>query len=237
MPPAIRVVTYYPLPGASAGERAREVLAEQTRSAAAFARARGLVVVEPFVEARQRNRHPELDRALARCREAKASLLIPDLAAVGGNLGFLEAVLGTGVPLLAVDRGATPRATLRLLRDVARHAQSEASDRSRRALRAARARGVALGSPRPEIGSRAGVAVLRARADAHAAELAPVLAELLLSNPRASLRDLALLLDALEVSTPRRGRWGPSAVRNALRRAGVPAARSGPPLSGRKGAQ
>ena len=78
-----------------------------------------------------------------------------------------------------------------------------------------------LGSPRPEIGSRAGIAALRARADAHAEEIAPVLRELRLSNPGASLRDLAALLDRLEVPTPRRGRWGPSAVRNALRRAGL----------------
>jgi hypothetical protein len=85
---------------------------------------------------------------------------------------------------------------------------------------------VRLGSPRPEIGSRAGVAALRARADAHAAAIAPVLHELLLSNPRASLRDLAALLDALGVPTPRRGRWGPSAVRNALGRAGLAATRA-----------
>ena len=81
-----------------------------------------------------------------------------------------------------------------------------------------------LGSPRPEIGSRAGVAALRARADAHAEALAPALRELLLSNPTASLRDLAALLEQLELPTPRRGRWGPSAVRNALRRAGARAA-------------
>jgi hypothetical protein len=125
------------------------------------------------------------------------------------------------VALLAADAGRARPATLRLLRDVARHAQTAASDRSRDALRAARQRGVKLGSPRPEIGSRAGVAALRARADAHAEALAPALRELLLSNPTASLRDLAALLEELALPTPRSGRWGPSAVRNALRRAGL----------------
>jgi len=80
---------------------------------------------------------------------------------------------------------------------------------------------VRLGSPRPEVGSRAGVAALRARAAAHAEAVAPALAELLLSNPGASLRDLAQLLNALGVPTARGGRWGPSAVRNAARRAGL----------------
>jgi DNA invertase Pin-like site-specific DNA recombinase len=217
---ATRVVTYYAVPG-GAGPGAGDRLAELSRATSAFARKRRLVVIEPFVEVRRGRARPELARALARCREARAALLVPSLAAVGGDLAFLEALLDSGVGLVAADTGPARRPTLRLLRDVARHAQSTASDRSRDALRAARRRGVKLGSPRPEIGSRAGVAALRARADAHAEALAPALRELLLSNPTASLRDLAELLEQLELPTPRRGRWGPSAVRNALRRAGL----------------
>ena len=221
---ATRVVTYYAVPGGAAtGASAR--LAEFSRATAAFARKRRLVVIEPFVEVRSGRARPELARALDRCREAHAALLVPSLAAVGGDLAFLDALLDSRVSLLAADAGAARRPTLRLLRDVARHAQVTASDRSRDALRAARRRGVKLGSPRPEIGSRAGVAALRARADAHAGALAPALRELLLSNPTASLRDLAALLEELELPTPRRGRWGPSAVRNALRRAGIAAVR------------
>jgi DNA invertase Pin-like site-specific DNA recombinase len=218
-----RVVAYYPLSGET--RRARRTLAEQTRDTREFARTRGLVVMEPFVETRRGRARPELERALDRCRDARAALLVPRLAAVGGDLAFLDALLEAKVALLAVDTGATRRPTLRLLRDVARHAQAEASDRSRVALRAARARGVALGSPRPELGSRAGVAALRARADAHAQAIAPCLAELILSNPEASLRDLAQLLDTLQVPTARRGSWGPSAVRNAIARSGLSALR------------
>jgi hypothetical protein len=223
---ATRVVAYYPLPTGGANAPFLEL----KRIAAEFARAKGLVVVEPFVESRRGRKHPELERALERCREVRASLLVPSLAAIGGDLRFLDSVLAARVSLLAADVGRTPLPTVRLLRDVARHTQSEASDRSRDALRRARARGVALGSPRPEIGSRAGVAALRARAEAHAQATAPVLAELLLSNPTASLRDLAQLLEALEVPTPRRARWGPSAVRNAIERAGLsPLRRSAEP--------
>jgi DNA invertase Pin-like site-specific DNA recombinase len=219
MPAATRAVTYFALPRGSRGSSER--LAELSRAASAFARARRLVVLEPYVEVPRGRARPELARALARCRESSAALLVPSLAAAGSDLPFLEAVLAAKVALLAADRGSAARPTLMLLRDVARHTQAAASHRSRDALREARRRGVRLGSPRPEIGSRAGIAVLRARADAHAEEIAPVLRELLLSNPGASLRDLAALLDELAVSTPRRGHWGPSAVRNALRRAGL----------------
>jgi len=219
VPSAARVVTYYPVPRVRAGSR--EGLAELTRATAAFARGRGLVVIEPFVEARRGRSRPELECALARCRETRATLLVPQLSAVGGDLAFLDAVLASRVRLLAADAGPARRPTLALLRDVARHSQREASTRTREALRAARARGVKLGSPHPEIGSRAGVAALRAQAEQNARAVAPALSELLLSNPGASLRDLAVLLGELGVPTPRQGRWGPSAVRNALRRAGI----------------
>jgi len=215
-----RVVAYYAVP-AGGSTSASDRLSVLSRAAAAFARKRRLVVIEPFVEVRSGRARPELARALERCREMRAALLVPSLAAVGNDLAFLDALLASRVSLLAADRGAASRPTLRLLHEVARHAQTTASDRSRDALRAARKRGVKLGSPRPEIGSRAGVAALRAQADANAQAIAPALRELLLSNPTASLRDLAALLEQLALPTPRRGRWGPSAVRNALRRAGL----------------
>ena len=91
-------MTYYAVPG-GAGPGASDRLAELSRATAAFARARRLVVIEPFVEVRRGRARPELARALARCREARAALLVPSLAAVGGDLAFLEA-------LLDVARGA-----------------------------------------------------------------------------------------------------------------------------------
>jgi hypothetical protein len=77
------------------------------------------VVIEPFVEVRRGRARPELDRALERCRETRAALLVPSLAAVGGDLAFVEALDGARVPLFAADAGAVRRPTLRLLHDIA----------------------------------------------------------------------------------------------------------------------
>jgi len=223
MADARRAVTYHRVDSARG---AASALAADRRLTAEFARQRGLVILEPFLESPRGARRPELERALERCREAGAALLVPRLSMVGADLSFLDAVLASRVRCLAADAPGARRSTLALLREVALHAHTTASDRSRAALRAARERGVRLGSPRPEVGSRAGVAALRARAAAHAEEIAPALAELVLSNPRASLRDLAQLLDATGVPTARGGHWGPSAVRNALRRSGLGALRA-----------
>ena len=216
--PPRRLVSYFRAPVRGARTGAAEALA---RVCGQFARERGWVLLEPFVESARSRECRELEAALERCRESRAGLLVPELTPLGGDLAFLEGVLGSGVALYSADRGRVQRPVLRLLCDVAGHQRAQASERSRAALRAARQRGRKLGSPRPEVGSRAGVAALRAGADAHAESVAPVLAELLLSNPGVSLRGLAQALDELGVPTPRRGRWGPSAVRNALVRSGL----------------
>ena len=210
-----RLVSYFRLPSSSSAAALREAGEVCSR----FARKRRGVVLEPFVETGPKL--PELARALERCQESGASLLVPQLAACAGERRFLEDLLAARVPLLAADTGAVRPATLKLLLAVARYREEERGARSRAALREARRRGRRLGSPRPEVGSRAGVASLRAAAEAHAERVAGPLAELLLSNPGASLRDLADGLNELGVPTPRGGRWGPSGVRNVLGRSGL----------------
>jgi len=211
-----RAVAYYRVPRRP---DSAAPLAAQARAASRFAREQGWVLIEPFVERVARGRgRPELARALARCRASRAALLVPEFAPLGRDPQFLDAVLASQVRLVAMDTPRVGRHTLELLRRVAHRAREEASARSRSALRAARRRGVRLGSPRPERGSRVGVARLRARADARAREIAPTLEEIRRSNPDASLRAIAQVLDALGAPTARGGRWGPSGVRNVLRR-------------------
>jgi len=213
---AVRTVAYYRLPRRL---DPAAPLSAQARVVGRFARERGWVLIEPFVERTLRGRErPELARALARCRASRATLLVPELAPLGRDPQFLDAVLAARVRLVAADTPRVGRRALALLRCVANRARDDASTRSRDALRAARRRGVRLGSPRPELGSRAGVAALRAAADARAREIAPAIEEIRRSNPGASLRAIARVLDALGAPTARGGRWGPSGVRNALRR-------------------
>jgi DNA invertase Pin-like site-specific DNA recombinase len=185
-------------------------------------RGRGWTLVEPCVErAGPRGERPELARALERCRELGATLVVPELAVLGRDRVFLDAVLDARVRVAALDRPCLGRGSLELLRRVAQRAHEDAAASSRSALRAARRRGVRVGSPRPEIGSRLGVAAIRARADAQAREVAPLIEEIRLSNPGIPLRGIARVLDAQRIPAPRGGRWGPSAVRNALLRAGL----------------
>lgn len=180
-------------------------------------RAQGWVLVEPFVEGPGRER-PELVQALTRAREVGAILVIPSLASAGRDRIFLDRVLEARVRVAAPDRPRVTRPALELLRDVARERTARIAARSREALRRARERGVSIGSPRPEVGARKAARVLRDRADLRARELAPLLAEIRLSNPGISLRGIAQILAEQGISTPRGGRWGPSAVKGLLDR-------------------
>jgi DNA invertase Pin-like site-specific DNA recombinase len=209
-------VAYYRVPRTRGST---EPPAAQVRRVIRLVRARRWTLIEPFVEVGSRSGdQPELARALARCREANAVLIVPELAPLGRDPRFLEAVLTARVRLVPADGPRVGRHTLTLLQSVATRARDDASARTRDALQAARRRGTRLGSPHPERGSRAGVAALRAAADARAHALAPHIDELRLSNPGTSLRALARLLEASGAPTPRGGAWGPSGVRNVLHR-------------------
>jgi DNA invertase Pin-like site-specific DNA recombinase len=209
-------VAYYRVPRTRGSA---EPPAAQARRVIRLVRAQRWTLIEPFVEvSSRRGDQPELARALVRCREANALLIVPELAPLGRDPRFLEAVLAARVRLVPADAPRVGRRTLTLLQSVATRAREDASARTRDALQAARRRGARLGSPHPERGSRAGAAALRAAADARARALAPRIEELRLSNPGVSLRALAQLLEASGTPTPRGGAWGPSGVRDMLQR-------------------
>ena len=213
-----RVVAYYRLDRRE-GRRARAVLAEREQLLTGWIRRGGRTLVESFVEVPSASdARPDLERALERCRAARATLVVPRVAEVGADLPFLEGVLATGVPVEAVDTRSLSRATLALLRDVAHHSRSTAGARVRDGLLGARRRGARLGSPRPEIGARRAAALSKARAGERAAVVAPWIAEVQLGNPSCSLRAIARALEALRIPTPRGGRWGPSTVRAVIER-------------------
>jgi hypothetical protein len=81
------VVSYFRL---ARGPRAAQQLREQRGAVAALVRRRRLAVLEPFVESpRPGGATPELTAALARCRESRAALLVPELAPLARDARFL----------------------------------------------------------------------------------------------------------------------------------------------------
>jgi DNA invertase Pin-like site-specific DNA recombinase len=131
-------------------------------------------------------------------------------------VSFLLRLIESGVEVLFADlpelNGAMGKFVLITMANVAELEAGLISERTKAALKAAKARGVRLG--------RHGAEVLapkyRDEARQRAEQLEPIIAEL----KGLSLAKIAAELNRRKVPTPRGGRWDHSSVRNVMQRTG-----------------
>ena len=168
------------------------------------------------IETGNRNDRPELKQALALCRKRKARLVIAKLDRLSRNLAFIATLMDAGVEFVAVDNPNATRLTLHILAAVAEHEREMIADRTKAALRAAKARGIRLGRN----GADRLAPAYRAEALERARQLAPLLAEL--KSAGMSARQMAAQLTARDIPTLTGARWHAQTVIRMLDRAGVP---------------
>jgi DNA invertase Pin-like site-specific DNA recombinase len=154
----------------------------------------------------------ELEATLALCRAHRAALIVANVSRLTRSVAFLSKLLSTDVEIRFVDlpaiEGATGKFMLHQMASVAELEAGMISDRTRKALAAAKARGVKLGGFRGRAGTSENCEQARkaraSKARAHAMSLAPILARL---DPDSSLslRALAAKLTAEGLPTPAGG--------------------------------
>jgi DNA invertase Pin-like site-specific DNA recombinase len=194
----------------------------QRASVAKHCETHGLALVAEFVEVESGANpdRPELARALALCRRTHATLVISSLSRLSRNVAALAALLdGNGFELAVADLPGANRFLLHIMAAVAEQERTQVSERTKAAMAAAKARGQRFGSPRPEIGSKAGVRALKAKAAKHARNVAPLITELRHTRPGISAAAIARELQARGVPTGGSGAWAAGAVLNVERRA------------------
>jgi DNA invertase Pin-like site-specific DNA recombinase len=166
----------------------------------------------------KRNERPELEKALAACKRQRAKLVIAKIDRLSRNLAFIATLMDSGVEFVAVDNPHANKLTVHILAAVAQHEREMIAQRTKDALQAAKARGVALGNPRlADVRSRA-VASVKADADRFAQNVAPIIREIQ-STGIASHRGVARSLNSRGVATARGGVWTAVQVGSILRRA------------------
>ncbi len=176
------------------------------------------------VESGRRNDRPELAMALDLCRRKKATLVIAKLDRLARNVAFIANLMDADVDVVAVDMPEANRFTLHIMAAMAEHEAAQVSQRTKAALKAAKARGRALGwsipSRRKEQAraSRRGAAGNRAKADQHAANVLPVIRDIERAGVT-TLQGIAEALNARGIKTARSRRWYASTIRNLLIRA------------------
>jgi DNA invertase Pin-like site-specific DNA recombinase len=174
------------------------------------------------VESGKRDDRPRLAEALASCRLHQATLLIAKLDRLSRDAHFLLGLQKAGVRFVAVDMPHADNFTVGILAMVAQKEREMISERTRAALKAAKARGVSLGGDRGNLGAvshhgRAASAGLRkANADDRSQDLAAIIRPLRASG--ASLRAIAAELDQRGIRTARGSEWTPTAVKRVITR-------------------
>jgi len=180
-------------------------------------------VVKEFVEVEsgKRDDRPVLAEAIKGCRVYGAKLVIAKLDRLSRDAHFLLGLEKAGVDFVCADMPNANRLTVGIMAMVADEERKMISKRTKEALAAAKKRGTKLGGFRgvvPNKKARAmAVEALQARANAKAADLAPIIKDLQASG-KTSLRAIAEGLNEAGIPTARGGEWSSVQVMRMLER-------------------
>jgi DNA invertase Pin-like site-specific DNA recombinase len=217
----IRYVTYYRV---STERQGRSGLGLEAQRAAveAFMHANGPrseLASFTEIESGKHADRPELAKALLRCRQTHAVLLVAKLDRLSRDAAFLLTLQQGAVKFVCADMPEANEAMIGFMAVMAQYERQMISTRTKAALAAAKARGQVLGNPKRVPGNRQSAALASAanvaRATAHAADLREVIEDARRQG-KTTLRQIADHLTSLSIPTPRRSTWTATAVSRVL---------------------
>lgn len=190
-----------------------------------FANAEGFGIAREYVEvetgkgADALDRRPQLAAALTEARRQRCPVAVAKLDRLSRDVHFISGLMTHRVPFLVAELGPdVDPFILHLFAALAEKERALISTRTKAALSAARARGVALGNPRIKRAQRSAVESIKLRADQHAANVIPIIRQIQRAGAT-TLREIADALNARGIGTARGGKWHAMTVRNVLGRA------------------
>lgn len=200
-------------------------LEAQRASLTRFAEAEGFQIVAEFVEVETgkgsdaMSRRPQLAAALAEARKQKCPVIVAKLDRLSRDVHFISGLMAHKVSFVVAELGSDADPfMLHLYAALAEKERAMISQRTRDALRAAKARGVTLGNPNLADVQRRAVANVKANADRFAKNVAPIIREIQSSGVN-SHRAIARTLNTRGIATARGGQWSAVQVGSILRRA------------------
>jgi DNA invertase Pin-like site-specific DNA recombinase len=188
----------------STGKQGRSGLGLEAQQSALqrFAEAEGYSFIETFTEV-ESGKHgdehrPELAKALERARKAKAPIIVAKLDRLSRDVHYISGLMKHRVPFIVTELGVdTDPFMLHIYAALAEKERRMISERTKAALRAAKARGVVLG------GMTSKSLEYQRQARKRAEQLRDVFAEL----SDLSARKAAETLNARRIPTPEGGKW------------------------------
>jgi DNA invertase Pin-like site-specific DNA recombinase len=174
------------------------------------------------VESGKNADRPKLAEALRLCRLHRAKLLVAKLDRLSRSVSFISTMMESGIKFQAVDMPDVNEMVLHILASVAQGEAKAISDRTKAALAAAKARGVALGGLKwnlpsvSHLGVKESVRVRKENASKYRADILPIIRQKQ-AEGIITLKALADALNADGTPAPRGGQWQPTQVMRLLK--------------------
>jgi DNA invertase Pin-like site-specific DNA recombinase len=215
-----KAIAYYRVSTAKQGRSGLGLEDQKKKVADYIASTSAKLLAPPYVEVETATKlslenRPELAKAIAHAKRAKAVLVIAVLDRLGRNVAFVSGLMECGVDFVCADAPNDDKFVLHMKASMAEEEGRKISLRTKDALAAAKARGTKLGSAGAKNltregtlrGSAAGVAAIRAaKAEAYSF-VAPVVADIKAQNPDMSLRAIAKALNEMGETTRNGSAW------------------------------
>jgi DNA invertase Pin-like site-specific DNA recombinase len=178
-----------------------------------FAKANGFAFIDTLteVESGGRDDRPQLEKALERAKKAKAHIIVAKLDRLSRDVHFISGLMKHRVPFIVAELGAdTDPFMLHIYAALAEKERLMISERTKAAMKAAKARGVTLGGLRDK----------GAELQREAQERAESLRDVFAGMSDLSARKAAETLNGRGVPTPEGGKWYATQVIRVRKRLG-----------------
>lgn len=216
-------IAYYRVSTDKQGQSGLGLEAQQEAVQAFLKTAPDLTFTE--VESGACSTRPELAKALAACKQHKATLVVAKLDRLARDVQMILSIVDSGINVRFIDlpeidpSTAAGRLMLTMMASFAEFERRIISQRTKAALGAKKARGDRLGSPDPSKGAKASAEAKKVAAQAFDAKVLPFIQKFQQAGHKTS-RAIADQLTLAGVPTATGGtRWGHGQVCEILRRA------------------
>lgn len=175
------------------------------------------------IESGKNNDRPELQAALNECQITGASLIIARLDRLSRSVGFMDALLKSGVKFVACDNPTANKFTVHIIAAVNEQESEYRSITTREALSRAKARGMKLGTDNLTAegrikGNKKSIRVRGDKADRHAELIFHYIEDMVTNST--PLYQIAQYLNTTHLKTPGMsvGKWHAQTVKNIIKR-------------------
>jgi len=221
----MKYVAYYRVSTQKQGESGLGLEA-QRQAVSAFAIDGPIIAEFTEVESGKNCERPEIAKAIAKAKSAKATLVVAKLDRLARNVSFIASLMDSDLEFVCCDYPYANRLTIHIMAAVAEDEARRTSERTKAALAALKAKGVKLGTVHPAHIARKGhetnIRRQRQRWIRHTAEFAQLVVSMY--NRGFLKTEIATVLNMRGVTTPRGHEWNHRNVETFLSYLGLSAA-------------